>query len=181
MAISKFTERITNFLINRKSKISPVNFNRATNNMKSCLICMPASLEQVRSASIILSDIAATFANRKINILLTCSIDPQSHEIIKKFSSIRLGETDLDRFSLPTKEFINKIATGGVGICIDLDPSPNFFNAVVAVRCGAEIRASFDKGVGLPYYNLLVKSAGGSSNLKDKYSALSTFLRNFSA
>jgi len=179
MAFAKLAEKIADFMITRRSKTQAVNFSRIAVDFKTCLICMPSSLEMVRTAAVILPLLASTFPNRKINVLLSSSVDPQSHEIIKKFATTRMSDSDVDRFSLPTREFMARLSEGGVGICIDMDPYPNFLNSVICLRSGAMVRAAFEKGVGLPYYNFLVKTVDKEGPLKEKYTVMAQLLQNF--
>lgn len=160
-------------------KAETVNFSHVSDNLKACLVCMPSRLDLIRPASEILPDIARTFLNRDIRILLTSNVDPQSHEIIKKFVVLKPLAYDLDKFSMPRRDFIDRVAGGGLSICIDLDTSPNFFNAVVSLQSGAAVRITFDKGVGLPYYNLIVGIPAGEAAPRISCRAMADILSNF--
>jgi hypothetical protein len=133
----------------------------------------------IRPAAEILPEIAEAFSNRSIRILLTSSVDPQSHDIIKRFVVIRTEDKDIDRFSLPRKEFIIKLCGSGLGMAIDMDTRPNFFNALIALRSGAAVRTTFDKGVGLPYYNLIIGAGGKGLAPRESYRAMADILANF--
>lgn len=160
-------------------KPEPVNFSHVSESLKACLVCMPSRLDLIRPASEILPDIARTFPNRDIRILLTSNVDPQSHNIIKKFVVMKPVAYDLDRFSMPRKEFIERLSGGGLSIAIDLDPHPNFFNAVVSLQSGAAVRITFDKGVGLPYYNLIVGIPAVEAAPRISCRAMADILSNF--
>jgi hypothetical protein len=162
-------------------KYSPdlVKFSDLSSNLKACLICMPARLELIRPASEILPEIAQTFPNRDIRILLTSNVDPQSHDIIKKFVVVKPLSYDLDAFSLPKKEFIQRVSAGGLAVSVDLDTYPNFFNAVVSLRSGAVVRTAFDKGVGLPYYNFIVGIPAAEAAPRVSCRAMADILGNF--
>jgi hypothetical protein len=140
---------------------------------------MPGKLEMVKPASEILPEIAAAFPNQNLKILLSSSIDPQSHDIIKKFIVFRIEPRDLDAFKLPKKHLIARITDGGVGIVIDMDLAPNFFNAIIGIRSGAPVRTSFDKGVGLPYYNMLVGKPMKDQPPRAAYRMMADVLGNF--
>ncbi len=157
----------------------PVNFSDLSGNFRACLVCMPARLELIRAASDILPEIAEIFPNRDIRILLTSNVDPQSHDIIKKFIVIKPLSYDLDAFSLPKREFIQRVSAGGLAVSVDLDIYPNFFNAVVSLRSGAIVRTAFDKGVGLPYYNLIVGIPAAEAAPKVSCRAMADILGNF--
>lgn len=160
-------------------RLDLVNFSDLPVNLKACLICMPARLELIRAASEILPQIAETFPNRDIRILLTSNVDPQSHDIIKKFLVIKPFPYDLDTFSLPKKEFIQRVSAGGLAVSVDLDTYPNFFNAVVSLRSGAVVRTAFDKGVGLPYYNFIVGVPAAEAAPRVSCRAMADILSNF--
>jgi len=182
MKLSDFTERVAKFMHERSMKIEPVSFSEATRGLKACLVCMPGKLEMIKPAAEIMPEIAAAFPNRNLKIMLSSSIDPQSHEIIKKFIVFRVDRSDMDAFSMPRKNFIAKLLeSGGVGIAIDLDIRPNLFNAVVAIRSGAVIRTSFDKGIGLPYYNLIIGSPVEGMTPRASYRMMADVLSNFKA
>jgi hypothetical protein len=179
MKLNSLAEQAARLIHERRIRIEPVAFHEISRGIKSCLICMPGKLELIKPAAEILPNIATAFPNRSLKILLTSSIDPQSHDFIKKFIVIRAEAGDYDTFSLPKRQFIAKIASGGVGIAIDLDPRPNLFNAVAVLRSGAEVRTTFDKGVGLPYYNLIIGSQGESPGSRAAYKMLADVLDNF--
>lgn len=177
--MSSFTERAARLLHERKTKVEPVAFTEISRGIKSCVVCMPGKLALIKPAAEILPEIARAFPNRPLKVVLTSSIDPQSHDFIKKFIVIRAEASDYDTFSLPRKQFIAKISAGGVGIGIDLDPGPNLFNAVTILRSGAQVRTSFDKGVGLPYYNLIINSSGRDPASREAYKIMADVLGNF--
>ena len=177
--VSSLAERLINFRYKYKPGPDPVNFSDLSRDLKSCLICMPSRLELIKPAADVLPALAETFADRNIKILLTSNIDPQSHEIIKKFIVVKPLAYDLDRFSLPKRGFIDRIAEGGLAVAIDMDTAPNFFNAVVALKAGAIVRTAFDKGVGLPYYNFILGVPSAEAAPRVSYRALADILGNF--
>lgn len=177
--IRSIIQRFANLRDRIKYTSDPVKFSDLSSNLKACLICMPARLELIRAASEILPEIAEVFPNRDIRILLTSNVDPQSHNIIKKFVVIKPLSHDLDTFSLPKKEFIQRVSAGGMAISVDLDVHPNFFNAVVSLRSGAIVRTAFDKGVGLPYYNFIVGIPAAEAAPKVSCRAMADILSNF--
>jgi hypothetical protein len=179
MKLNSFAEQAARIFHERKMRIEPVAFHEVSRGIKSCLVCMPGRLDLIKPAAEILPDIATAFPNRSLKVMLTSSIDPQSHEIIKRFIVIRAEAGDYDTFSLPKKHFIAKISTDGVGIAIDLDPRPNLFNAVAVLRSGALIRTTFDKGIGLPYYNMIVGSEGQDPASRAAYHMMASVLANF--
>jgi hypothetical protein len=172
-------ERIAKLKIKYTHKSPAIRFSDLYSDLKGCLICMPGRLEHIRAASEILPEIAEIFPNRDIRILLTSNIDPQSHRFIKKFPVIEPRSGDLDKFSLPKKDFINRLTGGGLAITVDMDTNPNFFNAVVSLRSGAPVRTAFDKGEGLPYYNLIIGIPAMDAAPKVSYRAMADILRNF--
>lgn len=177
--INRIAERVTKLRYKYSHKPSTIKFSDLSRDLKGCLICMPGTLEQVRSASEILPDIAEIFPNRDIKIMLTSNIDPQSHEYIKKFAVVKPLADDLDSFSMPKKEFLNRVIGSGLAIAVDLDPNPNFFNAVVSLQSGAPVRTAFDKGEGLPYYNFIIGVPAKDVAPKVSYRAMADILRNF--
>ena len=124
-------------------------------------------------------EIAAAFPNRNLKILLSSSIDPQSHDIIRKFIVFRVEGKDIDTFKLPKKHLITRISDGGVGMVIDMDLEPNFFNAIIGIRSGAPVRTTFDKGVGLPYYNMLVGKPMKDQAPRAAYRMMADVLGNY--
>lgn len=162
-----------------KYSSDPVKFSDLSGSLRACLICMPARLELIKPASEILPEIAEIFPNRDIRILLTSNVDPQSHDIIKKFVVIKPLSYDLDAFSLPKREFIQRVSAGGLAVSVDLDIYPNFFNAVVSLRSGAIVRTAFDKGVGLPYYNFIVGIPAAEAAPRVSCRAMADILSNF--
>lgn len=177
--INRLAERLAKFRDRHSHKPSPIHFSELTIDFKPCLLCMPGTLDQVRAASEILPEMAEIFSNRDIKILLTSNIDPQSHALIKKFAVIRPQQHDLDSFSMPKREFIDRVTGGGLAIAIDMDPNPNFFNAVMSLRSGAPVRTAFDKGEGLPYYNLIIGIPAKDVAPKVSYRAMADILKNF--
>jgi len=181
MKLNDLTERVARFVHERRIRIEPISFSEASTGLKSCLVCMPGKLEMIKPAAEILPEIAQAFPNRDLKIMLTSSIDPQSHDIIKKFIVIRAERSDFDAFSMPKKNFITKLSVGGVGVSIDLDTRPNLFNAMAGLRCGAKIRTAFDKGIGLPYYNMIVSSPVEGMTPRASYRMMADVLGNFRA
>jgi hypothetical protein len=180
MKLNNLTDRVAKLIYERTARVEVVPFTEVRRSLETCLILMPGRLEMIKPAAEILPEIAASLPNRSHKIMLSSSIDPQSHDIIKKFIVIRAEPFDFDTFSLPKKHFIKKISTGGVGIVIDLDIKPNLFNAVVGLRCGAPVRTTFDKGVGLPYYNMVVGPSDPDKDPRAAYRAMADILSNFS-
>jgi hypothetical protein len=176
--VSSLAERLLDLKYKHKSEPSPVNFSEQPRDLTSCLVCMPSRLDLIKPAADILPILAGTFTDRNIKILLTSNIDPQSHEIIKKFIVIKPLAYDLDRFSLPKKSFIDRVSEGGIAFAIDMDNAPNFFNAVVALRAGAVVRTAFDKGVGLPYYNFILGVPSAEAAPRVSYRAMADILGN---
>ncbi len=80
---------------------------------------------------------------------------------------------------MPKKHLIKKICDGGIGMAIDMDMTPNFFNAIIGIKSGAPVRTSFDKGVGLPYYNMLVGKAIDGQAPRLAYKMMADILGNF--
>jgi len=178
MKLNSLTEKFAHFVYERK-KTDLVPFSEISRNLQPCLVFMPAKLEMMKPAAEILPAIATAFPNRSLKIILTSSVDPQSHDFIKKFVVIRAEAGDFDTFSLPKKPFIEKVAFGGVGVSIDMDIRPNLFNAVLGMKSGASIRTAFDKGVGLPYYNLIIGSPEPNAAPRDMYRMMADILSNF--
>ena len=179
--LSGIAERFVDFKCNYKykSSIGSVHFNDIINDLHSCIICMPSKLDLIKPASEILPRLAETFTNRDIKILITTNIDPQSHEIIKKFNVIKPYPYDIDRFSMPKKKFIRRISEGGLAVSIDMDPAPNMFNALIGLQGGANIRTTFEKGIGLPYYNFILGVPSVDAPPKASYRAMADILGNF--
>jgi hypothetical protein len=178
MKLNRFTEQYAKFVYER-GDVEQVSFLTESRILKPCLVLMPSKLETIKPAAEILPDIAAALTNRSLKILLSSSIDPESHSYIRKFFIIHAEPADYDTFSLPKKHFIEKVSYGGVGIAIDLDLRPNLFNAVLALRSGAKVRTSFDKGVGLPYYNMIVGPSEPEKNPKAAYRGMADVIGNF--
>ena len=178
MKLNSFTERFARLVYERR-KTDIVPFSAVSRDIHPCLVFMPAKLETMKPAAEILPEIASAFPNRSLKIILTASVDPQSHEFIKKFVVIRAEQSDFDTFSLPKKQFIEKVAFGGAGVSIDLDLHQNLFNAVLGMKSGATIRTAFDKGIGLPYYNLIIGSPVPEAAPRDLYKMMADILRNF--
>jgi hypothetical protein len=179
MKLSSFAEHVAKLIHERNVKLEPVSFSEVSRGLKSCLVLMPGKLESIKPAAEIVQEIAAAFPNRNLKIMLTSSVDPQSHDMIKRFIVVRAEKSDFDTFSLPKKDFITKVCAGGVGISIDLDIQPNLFNAVVGIRSGAIVRTAFDKGIGLPYYNMIVGSVTSEMTARAKYRIMADILNNF--
>lgn len=177
--INRVAEKLAKIRYRYSHVISTIRFSDLSHDFKGCLICMPGAMDQVRAASEILPELAEIFSNRDIRILLTSNIDPQAHQMIKKFPVIRPAPEDLDTFSLPKREFIDKVAGGGLAITLDMDPNPNFFNAVISLRSGAPVRTAFDKGEGLPYYNFIIGVPAMDIAPKVSYRAMADILKNF--
>jgi hypothetical protein len=162
-----------------KSLVNEFSFSEVSKGVQSVLMMMPSKLDLIKPSAEILPRLAEVFTGRNIKIMLSTNIDPQSYEIIKKFGIIKPEAYDLDRFSLPKKKFIRQLDDDGIGVAIDMDTAPNFFNAVVAIRSGARVRAAFDKGVGLPYYNFILGIPSGETSPKIAYRAMADILSNF--
>ncbi|MEE9553058.1 MAG: hypothetical protein V3W18_02075 [candidate division Zixibacteria bacterium] len=177
--INRFAEKFAKLKFKYTHKIFPISFSDLPDNRRACLICMPGKMDQVRAAAEILPELAEIFPNRDIKILLTTNVDPQSYQFIKKFSIIRPLSEDIDSFSLPKREFIDRLTKGGLAITVDMDTNPNFFNAVISLQTGAPVRTAFDKGEGLPYYNFIVAIPARDAAPKVSYRAMADILRNF--
>lgn len=177
--VSSLAERFLSMKYRYKVEPGTVNFSELSRDLKGCLICMPSRLDLIKPAADVLPALAETFPDRNIKILITSNVDPQSHEIIKNFIVIKPLAYDLDRFSLPKRNFINRISEGGLAVAIDMDTTPNFFNAVVGLRTGALVRTAFDKGVGLPYYNFILGIPSVEAAPRVSYRALADILGNF--
>ncbi len=178
MKLNSLTERYAR-MVHEKTTIESVSFTEVRRSHSPGLILMPGKLETIKPAAEILPEIAAALPNRNLKIVLTSSIDPQSHLLVKNFIIIRTEPGDFDTFSLPKKQFIDKISYGGVSIVIDLDLRPNLFNAVLGLRSGGKVRTSFDKGVGLPYYNMIVGQGSPESNPRVSYRVIADVIGNF--
>jgi hypothetical protein len=179
MKLNRFTEHYAKFTYDR-IKIEPVAFLEASRALMPCLICMPPKLDLLKAAAEILPEIAAALTNRSLKIMTSSSIDPESHSYIRKFHVIHTEPGDYDTFSLPKKHFIEKVCFGGIGMAIDLDLRPNIFNAVLVLRSGAKVRTSFDKAVGLPYYNMIVGPGEPEKDPKASYRIMADVISNFS-
>ena len=179
MKLNNFTERYAKHTFERSAIIEPVSFTEVRRSISPCLILMPSKLEKIKPAAEILPEIAAALPNRNVKIVISSSIDPQSHLLIRHFIVMRTEPGDYDTFSLPKKHFIDKISYGGVSIVIDLDLTPNLFNAVLGLRSGGKVRTSFDKGIGLPYYNMIVGSGSPKSDPGGSYKIMADVIGNF--
>jgi len=177
--ISKIAEKYAKLKFRFSEKPSSISFSNLSSDYKGCLVCMPGNMENTRAASEILPELAETFPNRDIRILITSNIDSHTPSLIKKFAVIRPEPHDLDRFSLPRREFIGRLTRGGLSVAMDLDPQPNFFNAVISLQSGAPVRTAFDKGEGLPYYNFIIGVAAMDVAPKVSYRAMIDILKNF--
>ena len=177
--INRFMEKFAKLKYKYTYKTVPITFSELPDNRKGCLICMPGKMDNMRAAAEILPELADTFPNRDIKILLTTNVDPQSYQFIKHFAVIRPLDDDLDKFSLPKKEFINRLTKGGLAITVDMDTNPNFFNALISLHTGALVRTAFDKGEGLPYYNFIIAIPARDAAPKVAYRAMADILKNF--
>jgi hypothetical protein len=178
MKLNSLTHRFAKMTY-EKTEIKPVHFMGVSRSISPCLVLMPGKLEEIKPAAEILPEIAASLPNRTHKIIISSSIDPQSYMLIRNFIVIRTEPYDYDTFSLPKKPFIDKISYGGVSIVIDLDLKPNMFNAVLSLRSGGKVRTTFDKGVGLPYYNMIVDQGSSESNPRAIYRIMADVIGNF--
>lgn len=179
MKVNKFAEKIARFRYRYKFKERTVNFNSLAESHDDCLVCMPANLQHILSASSKLPDIAAIFPNRLIKILVTSNIDHRSHEYIKRFTLERPFSYDLTSFYMPKRSFIERLVGKGLSICIDLDFEHNFFNSSVCALSGAPLRIGSLKCMGLPYYNMEIDIGDRSAINTETYDRYIKVLHNF--
>ncbi len=156
-----------------------VHFTEVRRSMSPALILMPGNLEKLKPAAEIMPEIAAALPNRALKIVIASSIDPQSYSLIRNFIIIRTEPRDYDTFLLPKKHFVDKVAYGGISLVLDLDLLPNQFNAILGIRSGGKVRSSFDKGVGLPYYNMIVGPGSPETNPRASYRVMADVIGNF--
>ena len=177
--VNPLAQRVSEFLHRHRLKTEPVHYGSLSSDWRECLVCMPGKFDMMKQAAKILPELAASFPNRKMKLLLTSSIDSQSHRIIKNFLIARPQSYDFDRFGMPRGRFIERLCGRGVALVIDMDTSPNFFNALVALHSKAAVRIAFDKGVGLPYYNFIVGVPAMNVSPQSSYRAMADVLGNF--
>ncbi len=121
---------------------------------ESILICMPTDVDRFVIARDLLSTFVAVFRPRQVYFLLPF-LEAQGYLAgSSDYRVIDVKKDDLGFFSLPGRQFIQKVKEVGFGMSLDLDLEDGFFNRHLCIKCGIPLRIGPKRKGAFPLYNL---------------------------
>jgi len=157
-----------------------LSFAEKINQAENVLICLPAKPESFNSAKDHLTIFADIFQDKKIFVFLPVAGVESFLPHFKSYGVIYPQKEDLRIFSLPRREFIQRIKDYHFEIALDLDLEEGFINSYLCLKSGALVRIGLKGKTGFPFYNLQLALSKEKSSPEDLYVGMAGMLQGLS-
>jgi hypothetical protein len=157
-----------------------LSFAEKMNRAENVLICLPAKPESFNSAKDHLTIFADIFQDKKIFVFLPVAGAESFLPHLKSYGVIYPQKKDLRIFSLPRREFIQRIKGYHFEIALDLDLEDGFINSYLCLKSGALVRIGLKGKTGFPFYNLQLALSKEKSYQQDLYARMAEMLQSLS-
>lgn len=156
------------------------SFAEKMNRAENVLICLPGKQESFEVAKDHLTIFADIFQNKKISVFLPLIGAESLLSHLERYVVIYPQKEDLRIFSLPRREFIQRIKDRRFEIALDLDLEDGFVNSYLCLKSGAEMRIGLEGKAGFPFYNLQLALSKERLSLEYLYVGMAETLKNLS-
>ena len=157
-----------------------LSFAEKMNQAENVLICLPAKKESFNLAKDHLTIFADIFQDKKIFVFLPMAGAESFLPHLKSYGVIYPQKEDLRIFSLPRREFIQRIKGYHFEIVLDLDLEKGFINSYLCLKSGALVRIGLKGKTGFPFYNLQLALSKEKSSPEDLYVGMAGMLQGLS-
>lgn len=147
---------------------------------ENVLICLPPKIERFLLAKDHLTVFADIFRNKKIFVFLPLTGAETLLSHLRSYAVIYPQKNDLKIFSLPRKEFIQRMKDYRFEIALDLDFEDGFVNSYLCLKSGAEVRIGLKGKTGFPFYNLELALSKERSSPQELYTGMAETLASLS-
>jgi hypothetical protein len=147
---------------------------------ENVLICLPGKQESFELAKDHLTIFADIFQNKKISVFLPFAGAESLLSHLERYVVIYPQKEDLGIFSLPRREFIQRIKDHRFEIALDLDLEDGFVNSYLCLKSGAFVRIGLEGKAGFPFYNLQLTPSKERLSLEDLYVGMAETLKKLS-
>jgi len=155
-----------------------LSFCEVLNKAKRVLILLPTKAESFPKALNHLGSLSAFVSDSEKFLFLPFQQEGFSSHL-KNYRMIILKKSDLNWFSLPNKEFIQRLKNLRFDITIDLDLEKNFLNSYLSFLSGSPLRIGVKNKAGLPFYNFEISLSEDERYLDELYESFTETLIKF--
>jgi hypothetical protein len=167
------------FKFNRwRYQTTPVSFYDALSEPRRLLVTLPFDVENHRLCEDIIELLKERLEPRELRFTHTRFPAGKTADLTRNYQVMFPDISQISKSEVPTKEYLDTICSFMPKIAIDLEATSSPYNSLIVLRCGASARIGLDRGIGLPYYNLEVKSHKGAPT-KQRYRDFYGFLNNY--
>jgi hypothetical protein len=156
------------------------SFAEKMKRAENVLICLPAKIESFASIKDYLDIFADIFQNKKISVFLPLVGAESVLSHLERYEVIFPQKEDLGTFSLPRREFIQRIKDYCFEIALNLDLDDGFLNSYLCLKSGAFVRIGPKGKTGYPFHNLQLALSQEGSYPQDLYTRMAEMIKNLS-
>jgi len=157
---------------------SPISFYNALLKPRRLLITLPFDVNDHRLCADIIELLKKRFEPQELKFTHTRFPAGKTADLTRGYQVMFPELSEISKSEVPGKEYLDKVCSFMPKIAIDLDSTTSPYNSLIILKSGASARIGLQRGIGLPYYNLEVKSSKGATTIQ-RYQDYHKFLDNY--
>jgi hypothetical protein len=179
--INRWLKKILIWRSKLSFKSQAFSFAEKMKRAENVLICLPAKIESFTSIKECLDIFADIFHNKKISVFLPLTGAESVLSHLERYKVIFPQKEDLGIFSLPRREFIQRIKNYCFEIALNLDLDDGFLNSYLCLKSGAFVRIGPKGKTGFPFHNLQLALSNEGLLPHDLYTRMAEMIKNLSS
>ncbi|MBD3170524.1 MAG: hypothetical protein GF307_13650 [candidate division Zixibacteria bacterium] len=157
---------------------SPISFYDVLQQPRRILVILPANLRYAQFYGDIVELLKHISTRTTLKFVASRFPTGLVADLTNGYEVYYPGISHQTKFDLPHRDFIQRVSHFIPKIAIDLEPSQTPYNAIIALKSGASARIGMENGLGVPFYNLQVRS-DLTASIEKKYDDMFEFVYNF--
>ena len=174
----KYAEKLILKFNRWRYQASPVSFYDALQPPRRILVVLPMKLRYAHFYADIVELLKHVAPPTDMKFVASHFPSGLPADLTRGYDVIFPEISQRTRFILPHKDFMQRINHFMPKIAIDLEPVRSSYTAMIILKSGASARIGLEKGLGMPFYNLQVRS-DMTASVEHKYDDMFEFVYNF--
>lgn len=144
--------------LKKKLEQQPVNFPTDLLTPKRILVCLPSSLRELTLVKQFLPTISSLFKSADLTLLAAPGVKVADIYPHKGFQILSPSLDQLTWAGLPKKSYLHMLQDYKFDMILDLNFSPSYFTPAVLLHFPRAVRVGRGNYLGMPFYNLEIKT-----------------------